>query len=63
MVGFARRDVIGLVLALGAVAACVRLGVWQLARLHQRRAANALVRAARERPPRVGAVTRRLPHR
>jgi len=51
MVGFARRDVIGLVLALGAVAVCVRLGVWQLARLHQRRAANALVRAARERPP------------
>ena len=51
MVGFTRRDVIGLVLALGAVAVCVRLGVWQLARLHQRRAANALVRAARERPP------------
>jgi len=50
-VGLARRDVIGLVLALGAVAVCVRLGVWQLARLHQRRAANALVRAARERPP------------
>ena len=49
--GLARRDVIGLVLALGAVAVCVRLGVWQLARLHQRRAANALVRAARERPP------------
>ncbi len=49
--GLARRDVIGLVLALGAVAACVRLGVWQLARLHQRRAANAFVRAARERPP------------
>jgi len=51
MVGFTRRDVIGLVLALGAVAVCVRLGVWQLARLHQRRAANAFVRAARERPP------------
>jgi len=50
-VGLARRDVIGLVFALGAAAVCVRLGVWQLARLHQRRAANAVVLAARQRPP------------
>jgi surfeit locus 1 family protein len=32
-------------------AACGRLGVWQLARLHQRRARNAATLAARERPP------------
>jgi len=29
---------------------CVRLGIWQLDRLHQRRAHNALVAAARARP-------------
>jgi surfeit locus 1 family protein len=29
----------------------VRLGFWQIERLHQRRAHNARVRAARERPP------------
>lgn len=42
------------VLAVGAVvvaALCVRLGVWQLDRLGARRARNAEVRAARERPP------------
>jgi len=46
-----RRDVIGLVLALSAAVACVRLGIWQLARLGQRRARNAVVLAARRRPP------------
>ena len=38
-------------LALLFAAMCVRLGFWQLARLHQRRARNAVVIAARERPP------------
>ncbi len=46
-----RRDVIGLVLALSAAVVCVRLGIWQLARLGQRRARNAVVLAARRRPP------------
>jgi surfeit locus 1 family protein len=45
-----RRDLLGLVGALLVAAACVRLGVWQLDRLHQRRASNALVAAARARP-------------
>ena len=49
--GVSRRDLLGFVLALVVAAVCVRLGVWQLARLHQRRAANAAVLAARERPP------------
>jgi len=43
------RDVVGLVIAVTVAAACVRLGVWQLDRLQQRRARNAQVRAARER--------------
>ena len=46
-----RRDWVGLALALGAAAVCVRLGIWQVARLHQRRARNAVVLAARQRPP------------
>src|SRR5207248_11505308 len=41
-----RRDLIALVGALLVAAACVRLGIWQLDRLHQRRAHNALVAAA-----------------
>jgi len=40
----------GLVIAVTVAAGCVRLGVWQLDRLQQRRARNAQVRAARERP-------------
>src|SRR2546425_2727927 len=44
-----RRDLAGGLVALAA--ACVRLGFWQIERLHQRRAHNAQVRAARERPP------------
>ncbi len=44
------RDVVGLVIALTVAAGCVRLGAWQLDRLQQRRARNAQVRAARERP-------------
>ena len=46
-----RRDLAGLVGALVVAAACVRLGVWQLERLHQRRERNALLLAARARPP------------
>jgi surfeit locus 1 family protein len=45
-----RRDLIALVAALLVAAVCVRLGIWQLDRLHQRRARNALVAAARARP-------------
>jgi len=41
----------GLVFALAVAAVCVRLGVWQLDRLRQRRAWNAAALAARERPP------------
>ena len=40
----------GLVIAVTVAAGCARLGVWQLDRLQQRRARNAQVRAARERP-------------
>ena len=46
-----RRDRVGLVVALLVAALCVRLGVWQLDRLHERRQRNALVLAARARPP------------
>ena len=34
-----------------AAAVCVRLGIWQLSRLQQRRAANAVIATARARPP------------
>ena len=44
------RDVAGLVIAVALAAGCVRLGVWQLDRLQQRRTRNAQLRAARERP-------------
>src|SRR5947207_7840679 len=44
------RDLIALVGALLVAGGCVRLGIWQLDRLHQRRAHNALVAAARARP-------------
>ncbi len=52
------RDAAGLLVAAAAAATCVRLGFWQLDRLHQRRARNAEVRARRELPPRE--VTRAL---
>ena len=45
-----RRDLVGLVVALLIAAVCVRLGVWQLDRLHQRRERNAALLAARARP-------------
>src|SRR5207302_474571 len=44
------RGLIALAGALLVAGGCVRLGIWQLARLHQRRAHNALVAAARARP-------------
>src|SRR2546427_4287100 len=46
-----RRDRVGLVVAFLVAAGCVRLGVWQLDRLHQRRERNATLLAARARPP------------
>src|SRR2546427_7941193 len=51
MMRLQRRDWAGLVFALAVAAVCVRLGVWQLDRLRQRRAWNAAALAARERPP------------
>lgn len=45
------RDVLGAGLALVAAATCVRLGFWQLARLHQRLARNASARAGWALPP------------
>src|SRR2546423_3351500 len=45
------RDRVGLVVALLVAAICVRLGVWQLDRLRERRQRNALLLAARARPP------------
>jgi surfeit locus 1 family protein len=46
-----RRTIFFCVLALGAAALFVRLGFWQLSRLHERRAHNAVVAAQRLDPP------------
>jgi len=46
-----RRDLAGLAVALLVAAACIRLGVWQVDRLHQRRERNAVLLEARARPP------------
>ncbi len=46
-----RRDGIGVACAVLLAAGCVWLGFWQLDRLGQRRAHNAVALAARERPP------------
>lgn len=46
-----RRTVALLVLSLAAAAVCVRLGVWQLSRLAERRARNAAVAARFDAPP------------
>jgi surfeit locus 1 family protein len=43
--------VLGTVLAFGAAAVCVRLGVWQLHRLSEREAHNALMEARMAAPP------------
>lgn len=45
------RDLAGAVFALAVAALCVRLGIWQLHRLAQRRARNAAILAARALPP------------
>jgi len=45
------RDRAALVGALLVAAGCVRLGVWQVDRLHERRARNAAVLALRTQPP------------
>ncbi len=45
-----RRDWVALACALAIAAGCVRAGVWQVDRLRERRARNAVLRAARERP-------------
>jgi len=47
----ARRDVVAAVVALAVAIVCVRLGVWQLDRLGQRRARNAILAARLALPP------------
>lgn len=47
---WSRRGVAATLLAFAVAAVCVRLGVWQLDRLQQRRALNAAVRAQLARP-------------
>ena len=46
-----RRDVLGALVALAVAIVCVRLGFWQLDRLGQRRARNAMVAARLALPP------------
>src|SRR5258705_5028103 len=46
-----RRDIIGAIVALAIAGVCVRLGFWQLDRLGQRRARNAIVAARLALPP------------
>ena len=46
-----RRDIVGAVVALAIALVCVGLGFWQLDRLGQRRARNAVVAARLARPP------------
>src|SRR6185436_10293811 len=48
---FRRADVVGVVVAFLLAVMCVRLGFWQIARLHQRQARNAIARAGWARPP------------
>lgn len=45
------RDVAGAVFALAVAALFVRLGFWQLARLHERKAQNAIIAGRRALPP------------
>ena len=45
------RDFLGIGLAVAAAAVCVRLGFWQISRLHQRQARNASARAGWALPP------------
>jgi len=44
------KDRAGLFVAIVIAVVCVRLGVWQIARLHQRRAANAVIEAREQAP-------------
>ena len=46
-----RRDVLGALVALAVAIVCVRLGFWQLDRLGQRRARNAILAARLALPP------------
>ena len=46
-----RKDYLGAAVAVALAAGCVRLGFWQLHRLHQRRAHNAVIAAARALVP------------
>ncbi|HEV8266164.1 MAG TPA: SURF1 family protein [Gemmatimonadales bacterium] len=46
-----RRDVVAALAAIGIAVVCVCLGVWQLDRLHQRRARNAEIAARLSLPP------------
>jgi surfeit locus 1 family protein len=46
-----RRDLIGAVLALAVAALFVGLGFWQIARLHERQARNAIIATRRALPP------------
>ena len=52
--GWTRAGVVGSVFVFLVAAACIRLGVWQLDRLEQRRAVNALAATRMSQPP-VGA--------
>ena len=45
------RELLGACLALVVAATCVRLGFWQIARLHQRQARNATARGGWALPP------------
>jgi surfeit locus 1 family protein len=50
-VSLSRRDWIGATVAVTVALACIRLGVWQIDRLQQRRARNAAAAARRALPP------------
>jgi surfeit locus 1 family protein len=50
-VSLSRRDIVGAVVALAIAGVCVALGFWQLDRLGQRRARNAIIAASLGRPP------------
>jgi len=50
-VRLSRRDILGALVALAVAIVCVRLGFWQLDRLGQRRARNAILAARLALPP------------
>jgi surfeit locus 1 family protein len=49
--GATRAGIIGTIVVLAVAATCVRLGLWQLDRLEQRRALNALAESRMAEPP------------